>query len=136
MKKYLLLFAAFGFLLFSSCSDDDDGETQENSIVATWELTAVSPEVPGWDPMACDENPTINFQANGTANWTMYDADNDCAEVSSSGTWEKNNDGTYTVNIPGVGEVDGNVTFSGANKFNFVASVPGYPVNITLTFEK
>lgn len=137
MKKYLLLLAAFGFFLFSSCSNDDDGgETAETSIVATWELTAISPEIPGWDPMACEDNPTITFEANGTANWTMYNADNECAAVSSSGTWTKNPDNTYTVNVPGVGDLDGTVKFSGANKFDFVTQVPGYPVNVTLTFEK
>lgn len=137
MKKYLLLLAAFGFFFFSSCSDDDDGgETRENSIVATWELTAISPEIPGMNLMACDENPTITFQENGTANWTMYDSENDCTEVTSSGTWEKNEGNNYTVSIPEVGEVDGVVNFAGNDRFTFTTSLPDLPIQVILTFEK
>ncbi|MDX1752498.1 MAG: lipocalin family protein [Salinimicrobium sediminis] len=134
MKKYLLLLAAFGLSLFSSCSDDDDGGETENSIVATWQLTAVNPTIPGWDLSACDENPEITFSTNGSADWTLYDSENDCAAVSSTGDWVKNSDGTYTITIPDVGEFDGTVNFSGANKFTFNTSVQTFPV--VLTFEK
>lgn len=135
MKKYLLLLAAFGFFLFTSCSDDDDdngGETP--SITATWELTGVNPTVPGWDFSACEENPEITFNADGTANWTLYDSENDCAEVNDTGTWEKNSDTNYTVEIPGVGEFDGTVAFSGENMFTFTTLVQTFP--ITFTFQK
>lgn len=134
MKKYLLLLAAFGLFFFSSCSDDDDEAEAETSIVATWELTGVNPTIPGWNLSACSNNPEITFATNGSANWTLYDSENDCAAVSSSGTWVKNSDGTYTINIPGQGEFDGTVNFSGANKFTFNTSVQTIPV--VLTFEK
>ena len=134
MKKYLLLLAAFGFFLFSSCSDDDDGDAQENTIVATWTLTAVNPTIPGWDISTCSEKPEITFSGNGSADWTLYDAENDCAAVSSTGDWVKNSDGTYTMSIPDVGSYDGTVNFSGANKFTFNTSVQTIPV--VLTFEK
>lgn len=134
MKKYLLLLAAFGFFFFSSCSDDDDGDETQNSIVATWELTAVNPTIPGWDPSECPENPEITFSANGAANWTIYNSQNECAAVSSTGDWVQNSDGTYTMTIPGLGEFDGTVNFSGANRFTFNTSVQTIPV--VLTFQK
>ena len=134
MKKYLLLLAAFGLFFFSSCSDDDDGGETENSIVATWELTAVNPTIPGWDLSACPENPEITFSTNGSADWTLYDSENDCAAVSSTGDWVKNSDGTYTITIPDTGEFNGTVNFSGANKFTFNTSVQTIPV--VLTFQK
>lgn len=134
MKKYLLLLAAFGLFFFSSCSDDDDGDETQNSIVATWELTAVNPTIPGWDPSECPENPEITFSANGAANWTIYNSQNECAAVSSTGDWVQNSDGTYTMTIPNLGEFDGTVNFSGANRFTFNTSVQTIPV--VLTFQK
>ncbi len=134
MKKYLLLLAAFGFFLFTSCSDDDDDNGEEQTITATWELTGISPPIPGLDFSACPENPEITFNTNGTANWTLYDADNDCAAESSTGTWEKNDGNNYTVTIPDLGEVDGTVNFSGENMFTFTTIVQTIPV--VLTFQK
>lgn len=136
MKKYLLLLAAFGLFFFSSCSDDDGDDTNEYSIVANWNLTSVSPEIPGWDFMVCDQNPAISFQQNGTADWTLYDAENECAEVEDSGTWEKNEGNSYTVDIPQFGKVNGVVAFSGENKFTFTTTVPDLPFQVILTFQK
>lgn len=136
MKKYLLLLAAFGLIFFSSCSDDDDAGDKEHSIVASWNLTSVSPQIPGWDVMACEQNPAITFEQNGTADWTLYDAENECAAVNDSGTWEKKEDNIYTVSIPQFGEVDGVVAFSGENKFTFTTSVPDLPFQVVLTFQK
>ncbi|NJW51681.1 lipocalin family protein [Salinimicrobium oceani] len=134
MKKYFFLLAAFGFFLITSCSDDDDNGAENGTIIANWELTAVTPQIPGWDPSACPENPDITFTENGSAMWTLYDSENDCAEFSSSGTWEKNSDNTYTISIPNFGTFDGTVKFSGANKFTFTTSFQSIPV--VLTFEK
>lgn len=139
MKKYLLLLAAFGFFLISSCSDDDDGSDNQNSIVATWELTSVSPTIPNWDSSACPENPEITFSQDSSADWTLYDSENDCVAVSSTGDWVKNSDGTYTINIPELGNFDGTVNFSGANKFTFNTSVEisaSQSIPVALTFEK
>ncbi|MHA6279938.1 lipocalin-like domain-containing protein [Salinimicrobium sp. CAU 1759] len=133
MKKYLLLLAAFGIFLFVSCSDDDD-DNEEMSITGTWELTSTTPPIPGWDLEACPENPTITFTANGTAVWTLYDSENECAESSSEGTWVKNSGNNYTVTVPNWGEVTGTVTFSGANQFDFSTTIQSFPV--VLTFQK
>ncbi len=133
MKKFLLLLAAFGLFLFASCSDDDDNN-EEQSINGTWELTAVTPPIPGWDFSACPNNPEITFTANGTAMWTLYDSENDCAESTSEGTWVKNSGNNYTVSVPELGDVTGTVTFSGANQFNFNTTVQSFPV--VLTFQK
>lgn len=134
MKKYLLLLAAFGLFFFASCSDDDDDDTAQLEITGTWELTSVSPQIPGWDFSACPDNPEITFTQGGSANWTLYDEDNNCAAVSSSGSWMKNQDNTYTVTIPDFGQVNGTVTFSGANQFNFNTSIENFPV--VLTFQR
>ena len=133
MKKYLLLLAAFGLFLFASCSDDDDN-TAKMEINGTWELTSVSPPIPGWDFSACPDNPEITFTADGTAMWILYDSEDNCAEVSSNGTWVKNQDGTYTVTVPDLGPVTGTVNFSGANQFTFNTTVQQFPV--ALTFQK
>ena len=133
MKKYLLLLAAFGFFFFSSCSDDDDAAVKEHSIEGTWRLASVNPPLFSLD---CSEDSTITFNANGTADWTLYDSENDCEAAASSGRWEKNSGDNYTVVIPDFGEVDGVVSFSSANSFSFVASVPGYPAQATLNFVK
>lgn len=130
MKKYLLLFAAFGLLLFASCSDDDDAGA-ETSIEGTWRLTSMTPQVLDF---SCSEDHTITFNANGTTNWTVYDSNNDCQAVSSAGTWEKKSGNNYTVAIPDIGNVDGTVNFSGANKFTFSTTYQGVPV--IMTFEK
>lgn len=132
MKKYLLLIAAFGLFFFNSCSNDDDGG-EATSIEATWNLTAMNPAIPGWDT-TCPDDHTITFQGNGTADWTLYNEDNDCEPETSSGTWEQVSGNIYSVNIPGYGNVEGTVEFSGANMFTFSTSVQGFPV--VLTFEK
>lgn len=133
MKKYLFLLATIGLFFFAACSDDDDN-TEELTINGTWELTAVSPAIPGWDLSACPNNPEITFNADGTAQWTLYDSDNNCAESTSSGTWVKNSANSYTVTIPDFDEVTGTVAFSGANQFRFTTTVQSIPV--VLTFQR
>lgn len=136
MKKHLFLLSAFALLLFSSCSsDDDNGGGEEPAISGTWELTAIKPNnIPGWNLSACQNNPKITFTADGTAIWTLYDAQNECAESQDSGNWEKNEGNNYTVTIPDLDEVEGTVEFDGANKFNFTTS--SLPLTVVLTFEK
>lgn len=131
MKKYLLLIAAFGIFIFTSCSSDDDAGGEERSIEATWSLTSMSPQV--FD-FSCSEDHTITFNGNGTTNWTVYDSNNECEGVSSSGTWKKNSGDSYTISIPNIGSFDGTVNFISDNKFTFSTTYQGVPV--VLTFEK
>ena len=133
MKKTIIFLLIAGLFAFTSCSDDDDN-TEEMSITGTWELTSTTPAIPGWDLDACPENPTITLAENGTATWTLYDSENNCEESSSTGTWTKNSDDTYTVSVPELGDVTGTVTFTGANQFNFSTTIQSFPV--VLTFQK
>lgn len=132
MKKYLLLLAAFGFFFFASCSDDDDNK-EEMSIVATWTLESVNPPQ-AYDLSSCDDKPTITFKANNSADWVIYDSENGCQAINSSGDWTKNSNGTYTVEIPELGTFTGNVEFDGPDKFNFSTVFSGF--TIVLTFQK
>ena len=135
MKKYvLLMFAVIGFA-FTSCSSDDDSGSTENSIVATWTLESMSPPVLD---MSCPEDPTITFNEDGTTTWTLYDPENECSSDTSSGEWEHVSGSTYMVNIPGYGDVEGEVTFSGANSFSFNTQFvyQGMTVPVVLNFQK
>lgn len=133
MKKTLIFILIAALFTFASCSDDDDNTGQQ--ITGTWELTATNPAIiPGLNLFSCPNNPEITFNSDGTASWVLYDAENNCAEVSSSGTWVQNSDGSYTVTIPQLGTVDGTVVFSGPNQFNFNTSIESFPV--VLTFQR
>lgn len=137
MKKYLFLLSAFALIFFTSCSSDDDGGgADEPTITGTWELTATNPDnIPGWNLSEYTNNPEISFTADGVANWTLYDSQNNCEETQDSGSWEKNEGNTYTVTIPNLNdEVQGTVEFSGANKFTFTTL--SLPITVVLTFEK
>ena len=132
MKKHLIyLFLASVFTL-TSCSSDDDGGEETQSIVGTWALVSVQPPV--FDPAECPQNPTITFNANNTTQSVFYDAENECAADNSTGTWEKLTDNTYRVTIPDFGPTEGTVNFSGANRFTFTTAVQG--INVTMTFDK
>ncbi|MCY2687401.1 lipocalin family protein [Salinimicrobium sp. TH3] len=127
MKKYLFLFSAFALLLFASCSDDDDN-TADNSIVGTWTLVSVNPPVIN---LNCPQPSTLDLMGNGTAEWELYDAENECALESSTGTWEKNSGDSYTIYVPNLEAIEGTVKFQNANSFTFTTSVMGVPAILT-----
>ncbi|MGB7784790.1 MAG: lipocalin family protein [Salinimicrobium sp.] len=131
MKKHLILLFLMGMFTFTSCSNDDDGGTTENSIVGTWTLQSISPAV---IDLNCAESSTINLTSNGNADWALYDANNNCTLQSSSGTWEKNSGDNYTIYIPDFQAVPGTVEFQDANSFTFTTSVAG--ATAVLTFNR
>ena len=135
MKKQLILFLALGLFILGSCSSDDDGNANENSIVATWTLKSMQPSVLDF---SCPNKPTITFKENGTTSWTLYDSNNECASVMSSGEWSNPSGSTYVVTIPDYDDVTGTVTFDGPNKFTFngVINYQGIDVPVVLNFEK
>ena len=135
MKKQLILFLALGLFVLGSCSSDDDGNENEASIVATWNLVSMTPAV--WD-LSCDSNSTFTFSESGTTSWTLYDANNECAAETGSGTWTNPSGSTYVVTIPGYDDVSGTVTFDGQTKFTFtgVVNYMGANVPVVLKFEK
>lgn len=128
MKKYFLLVAAFGFILFSSCSNDDDA-AESYSIEGRWALTAMMPPLINLD---CPNKPTLVFDSDGTLNSTVYDKD--CKPESGKGSWQKNSGNNYTISIPGSGDYEGTANFDGPNKFTLLTTIQG--ISGTLTFEK
>ena len=133
MKKQLLLILLAGIFTLASCSsDDDNGDTAEETIVATWNLTAVEPPI--FDFSECPTNPTITFNENDSAEWTFFNADNECKGETDTGSWQQNSESNYTVVIPGYGSFDGTVNFQSSNEFTFKSSYESIPV--VLYFEK
>ncbi|GAB2774332.1 lipocalin family protein [Salinimicrobium soli] len=131
MKKYLILFLAVSLLGFTSCSDDDDAGNP--SLIATWTLVSVTPSQV-YDLSACPNKPVITFNQDDTTDWTVYDPENNCQSSESSGEWQENTNGTYTVTIPDLGTFIGTVNFNGKNEFTFITSYNSFPV--TLTFQR
>lgn len=130
MKKHLLLLFLLGIFTLSSCSSDDDA-TDENSIVGTWTLQSISPEVIN---INCPQPSTINFASDGTADWSLYRSESDCVLEESSGSWEKNSGNEYTMYVPGFQAVPGTVNFTSANSFTFTTTVAS--ASVVLTFNR
>ncbi len=132
MKKHLILLFAAGLFAFTSCSDDDDGTSTNNTVVGTWTLVEMNPDIVGLD--ACSEKPVINFKDNGDAEWTFYDSENNCQASTDTGQWEQNSGTQYTMIIPGFEPFIGTVEFSSSTRFTFTTTYSG--VTAVLTFQK
>lgn len=131
MKKHFILLLVAGLFAFTSCSSDDDA-TEEHTVVGTWNLVAMNPDVVGLDD--CPNKPVITFQENGNADWTFYDPDNNCQASTDTGTWELNSGSQYTMIIPGFEPFQGTVEFSSSTQFTFTTTYSG--ITAVLTFEK
>ena len=130
MKKHLILLFLIGIFTLTSCSNDDDANS-DNSITGTWTLQNVNPPL---IDLNCPQPSIITFTANGTTDWELYSTDNNCTLETSSGTWEKNSGNNYTIYIPDFQAIPGSVEFSSANSFTFTTSVAG--ANVVLTFNR
>jgi hypothetical protein len=128
MKKHLILLFIVSLFTFSSCSNDDDA-TEENTVLGTWNLVEMSPDVVGLDD--CPDKPVIIFEDNGDIQWTFYDSDNNCQASTDSGKWENSSGTEYTLNIPGYDPFVGTVNFDSAEKFTFSTS---YQVDASTSF--
>ncbi|MDT0686788.1 lipocalin family protein [Autumnicola psychrophila] len=114
MKKYLLLLAAFGFLFFTSCSDDTD---ENPGVVGTWVVTNIETVAPV-KTNTCDSQSTITFYGDDTLSSSLYIELNNCQEDSAKGTWY-NEEGNYFVYLENSGELEGTLRFRNANKISF-----------------
>lgn len=138
MKKHLILLLVAGLFSMTSCSDDDDADTSENTIVGTWEVTAIESIAPV-DPNQCGEQvSTITFEEDNTVDSTFYFESNNCEADTATGTWENLGDGNYVMELGNLGELEGEVTFVNANEFTFstAVNIQGASIPATFTLER
>lgn len=127
MKKYLILALLIAFV-FTSCSSDDDGNTNEpDPILGTWVLV----EAPDafMDPHACPDDSIVTFTDDNGVHGVFYQEDHDCQANESTGAWENLGDNQYRLDFP-LGTLEGDVTFESANRFAFSSH------GMQLVFEK
>lgn len=130
MKKILLLL--FAVSLFSSCSDDDDATTNDEQILGTWNLVAVS-NVP-FTIDDCTTQSYINFMADNTADSEFFsNGESGCVSEASTGTWSSSTNSQYTFEVPTLGQLTGTVNFVSDSRFTFTPN--DLPAS-SLTFEK
>lgn len=128
MKKFLFLFLFAA--TFIACSSDDDADTTgDDPIVGTWVLVNASEP---FDALFCeDQQSTITFNDDNTGQGSFYLTENACEVDNSEGNWQNNGNSSYTINLPGVGDLNGNATFTGDDQFTFASQV-----GATLSFER
>jgi hypothetical protein len=108
MKKMKLFCGILiGLMIFSSCSSDDDSNSNSNSIVGTWKgikevdvCSTGSEDIYDFD--SCEQTGRLTFSENGTLNITEYDLINGNCELDYTriGTWVIDN-GNLSVTIAG-----------------------------------
>ena len=134
MKKHLILLLVAGLFSMTSCSDDDDAGTPQNSIVGTWEVTAIASIAPV-DPNQCDNQvSTITFEEDNTVDSTFYFESNNCEADTATGTWQNLGSGDYVMELGNLGDLEGEVTFVNANEFTFSTVIAVEGVNIPAVF--
>jgi len=131
MKKFLILLLSI--TMFTACSDDDDSTSFEGDIVGTWILVEAN-NVPGYTVNECTGRSTITFNADNTASseFFSFNDDNECVSDSDTGNWSSSSSSQYTIEVPQLGEVPGNVDFDG-DRFTFT---PNDFQATSLTFER
>ncbi|MBL87252.1 MAG: hypothetical protein CMO82_13080 [Winogradskyella sp.] len=95
MKKMkLFLGILIGLLIISSCSSDDDSNSDTGSIIGTWKpIKEVDVCSTGFEDVydfdSCEQTGRIIFSEDGTLNITEYDLENGNCEqyYNSTGTW-------------------------------------------------
>lgn len=120
MKKLFIFF--LGLSLITACSNDDDVATPElDPIVGTWLLV----DATLFNPDSCEQESTITFTEDNTANGTFYFDQTDCSAETSSGNWENNGNSSYTVSVPVLGDLTGTANFSNEDRFVFTTTTFG-----------
>jgi PBP1b-binding outer membrane lipoprotein LpoB len=111
MKKMNLLCGILiGLMIFSSCSSDDDSNSEPSSpsLVGTWKqinqidfCTTGSQDV--YNLSSCEQTGRYTFNQNGNYNITFYELiGSDCVlESTENGTWEVNAGALNIINSDG-----------------------------------
>lgn len=124
MKKILVFLLLIGAFSLFSCSNDDDNNVEP--IVGDWILTDVTP--PLIDPAGCTEDSTVSINLDGTLKSSFYLSENDCDQREETGDWTYNGNSTYTMQFPGLNEIQGSVNFPSPDTFTFTSE------GVTMTF--
>ncbi|WP_024770361.1 lipocalin-like domain-containing protein [Aquimarina macrocephali] len=97
MKKVILVTTVFLSALTFSCSSDDDANDTTDPIVGTWKYTQSLVDGKEESLSACEKKGNYVFATDGKANDNYYeDVNSECELDAVSGTWKKNDNGTYT----------------------------------------
>lgn len=112
MKKLILLLSVFA-LVFTSCSSDDDGGSQD-PFVGTWKYFKYFENDVELALEDCEELTTLVILSNETFSSTSYDdLGNGCeVDYTASGTWKNLGSGMYSTTEDGETYVQ-EVTFDG-----------------------
>ena len=96
MKKLILLLSVLA-LVFTSCSSDDDGGSQD-PFIGTWKYIQYFEDDVEYPLEECENQDTLVISSNGTYNSTLYwDYGGGCeVDYQSSGTWENSSSGLYS----------------------------------------
>lgn len=124
MKKFLFVFMSMAVL--AACSSDDDAGAAD-PILGTWELA----DATLFDPDSCPEPSIVTFSAGNTGSGTFYLPQANCIPQASPGSWENLGSSRYSIAVPILGNLEGDVTFTGDDSFIFVTSQAG-----SFTFER
>ncbi|MBR9845397.1 MAG: lipocalin family protein [Algicola sp.] len=108
-KKTLFCGILIGLMIFSSCSSDDDSNSNSPSIVGSWkQINEIDFCSTGSQDVlilnSCEQTGRWILSDNGTYTRTFYElVDNDCIlDFTDNGTWEINNGNlTITSNFEG-----------------------------------
>ena len=105
MKKVFILFSVLVGITFTSCSSDDDSQsddtqTQEAALIGLWQISAQydSSDEP-YIPTGCNVENTFAFRSDGVWEFIDYNPsdtnENECvvSDFSESGLWEIDSDG-------------------------------------------
>ncbi|WP_103867294.1 lipocalin family protein [Aquimarina sp. I32.4] len=98
MKKVILVATVFLSVLVISCSSDDDANDTTDPVVGTWKYAQFLVDGKEETPLTdCEKKSSFVFSVDGKVEDNFYeDGSSECKLYNSSGTWKKNNDGTYT----------------------------------------
>ena len=109
MKKVFILFSVLASVVFTSCNkDENDGQTPEETLAGSWQLTAQVDNGEASELDNCDKEQTIVFNSDSTYDFVSFDqvegSDDDCAineEVSEVGSWSVPSSGLLTITSGG-----------------------------------
>ena len=117
MKKLILCLSVF-VLVFTSCSSDDDSDSQD-SIIGTWTFHKSFIDDVEQTLTSCEMQETFTFNSDGTVSYKYYEVIQDICELeeSTSGLWANDGNSIYTLTIEGENSSQ-EITFE-ANTFYF-----------------